>query len=270
MPCQAQEHSGGRTASRPRLTTSAAVEAALVDAADRGGQPHCFPPRCDKLLEAKMWTETPISVPKIAACGRLRQFVCDRLPVPVTCTHDMIYLCASLYKRMRGGVCCCARTAAPHRSRKHRVTDDLELLITTMAREAAHHHHCSLDAATRQIRALVAEARAEYRAAGAPHGDDDSGFCRLPPRASTPDSGRLTGYPWRSPPHCTANRRAGPASSAPPTLPRLGVYSTGAVPALSYVVSLPPSARCCAACRRSCSSLHTIPRCATLCSARPR
>jgi len=40
------------------------------------------------------------------------------------------------------------------------VTNDLELLIAAMAREAAHHHHCSLAAATRQIRDLVAEARA--------------------------------------------------------------------------------------------------------------
>jgi hypothetical protein len=48
------------------------------------------------------------------------------------------------------------------------VTDDLELLIAAMARHQAHHHHCSLAAATRQIRDLVAEARAEYRAAGVP------------------------------------------------------------------------------------------------------
>ncbi len=47
-----------------------------------------------------------------------------------------------------------------------------------MARHQAHHHHCSLDTATRQIRSLIAEARAEYRAAGAPYGDDDRGFCR--------------------------------------------------------------------------------------------
>jgi hypothetical protein len=58
------------------------------------------------------------------------------------------------------------------------VTDDLELLIAAMAREVAHHHHCSLAAARRQIRSLVAEAREEYRAAGAPYGDDDQGFCR--------------------------------------------------------------------------------------------
>ena len=58
------------------------------------------------------------------------------------------------------------------------MTDDLELLIAAMAREVAHHHHCSLAAARRQIRSLVAEAREEYRAAGAPYGDDDQGFCR--------------------------------------------------------------------------------------------
>ena len=51
------------------------------------------------------------------------------------------------------------------------MTDDLERLIAEMAREAAHHHHCSLAAVTRQIRDLVAEARAEYRAAGAPAPD---------------------------------------------------------------------------------------------------
>jgi len=64
------------------------------------------------------------------------------------------------------------------RPTEHSVTDDLELLISAMAREVAHHHHCSLAAATRQIRALVAEAREEYRAAGAPYGDDNRGFCR--------------------------------------------------------------------------------------------
>jgi hypothetical protein len=57
------------------------------------------------------------------------------------------------------------------------VTDDLELLIAEMAREKAHHYHCSLAEATRQIRALVAEACEEYRAGGAPYGDDDQGFC---------------------------------------------------------------------------------------------
>jgi hypothetical protein len=45
------------------------------------------------------------------------------------------------------------------------VTDDLELLLVEMARHQAHHHHCSLTEATRQIRALVAEAREEYHAA---------------------------------------------------------------------------------------------------------
>jgi hypothetical protein len=61
---------------------------------------------------------------------------------------------------------------------EHNVTDDLELLIAEMARHQAHHHQCSLDEATRQIRTLVAEAREEYRAGGAPYGDDDQGFCR--------------------------------------------------------------------------------------------
>ena len=56
--------------------------------------------------------------------------------------------------------------------------DDLELLVSEMARHQAHHHQCSLAEATRQIRALVAEAREEYRASGAPYGDDDHGFCR--------------------------------------------------------------------------------------------
>ena len=57
------------------------------------------------------------------------------------------------------------------------VTDNRAMLIAAMARHQAHQHHCSLAAATRQIRALVAEARAEYRAAEAPYGDD-RGFCR--------------------------------------------------------------------------------------------
>jgi hypothetical protein len=58
------------------------------------------------------------------------------------------------------------------------VTDDLELLIAAMARHQAHHHQCSLATATRQIRGLVTEARAEYRAAGAPYSEDERGFCR--------------------------------------------------------------------------------------------
>jgi hypothetical protein len=62
--------------------------------------------------------------------------------------------------------------------KEHRVTDDLELLITAMARHQAHYHHCSLATATRQIRTLFAEARMEYRFAGAPCGDDERGFCR--------------------------------------------------------------------------------------------
>jgi len=64
------------------------------------------------------------------------------------------------------------------RPTEHSVADDLELLIAAMARHQAHHHHCSLATATRQIRGLVAEAREEYRAAGARYGDDDHGFCR--------------------------------------------------------------------------------------------
>jgi hypothetical protein len=64
------------------------------------------------------------------------------------------------------------------RPTEHHVTDDLELLIDAMAREAAHHHQCSLAAATRQIRGRSAAAREEYRAAGAPYGDDERGFCR--------------------------------------------------------------------------------------------
>jgi hypothetical protein len=60
----------------------------------------------------------------------------------------------------------------------HCMTDDLERLIAEMARHQAHHHHCSLAEATRQIRALVAEAREEYRVKGAPYGDNDHGFCR--------------------------------------------------------------------------------------------
>jgi hypothetical protein len=66
------------------------------------------------------------------------------------------------------------------------MTDDLELLIAAMARHQAHHHQCSLATATRQIRGLSAEAREEYRAVGAPYGDDDQGFCRLPPCAPAP------------------------------------------------------------------------------------
>jgi hypothetical protein len=58
------------------------------------------------------------------------------------------------------------------------VSDDLELLISEMAQHQAHYHHCSLVEATRQIRALVAAAREEYRAAGTPYGEDDHGFCR--------------------------------------------------------------------------------------------
>ena len=64
------------------------------------------------------------------------------------------------------------------RLQEHIVSDDLELLIAEMARHQAHHHQCSLAEATRQIRSLVAQAHEEYRAAGAPYGDDDHGFCR--------------------------------------------------------------------------------------------
>ena len=70
------------------------------------------------------------------------------------------------------------RTPLTTSFKEYRVTDDLELLIAAMARHQAHHHQCSLATATRQIRSLAAEARAEYRAAGAPYGDDDRGFCR--------------------------------------------------------------------------------------------
>ncbi len=80
MPCQAQEHSGGRTASLRHHTTAAAIKAAIVGAVGRGGQPHRCAPRCDKLLEARTWTEMPISVPRIVAFGRLRQIPLDRLP----------------------------------------------------------------------------------------------------------------------------------------------------------------------------------------------
>jgi hypothetical protein len=92
---------------------------------------------------------------------------------------------------------------------EHSVTDDIELLIAAMAREEAHHNQCSLAAATRQIRGLVAAAREEYRAAGAPYGEDDRGFCRLPPRAPAPDTYGIT---WRvrcSPPKRTADRLSG-------------------------------------------------------------
>lgn len=58
------------------------------------------------------------------------------------------------------------------------MTDDLEVLIAAMARHQAHRQQCSLAAATRQIRRMVAQAREEYRAAGAPYGDDEHGFCR--------------------------------------------------------------------------------------------
>jgi hypothetical protein len=66
------------------------------------------------------------------------------------------------------------------------VTDDLELLIAAMARHQAHH----------QIRGLVTEAREDYRAAGAPYGDDDQGFCRwflARPRLTTAAQGSALG-----------------------------------------------------------------------------
>jgi hypothetical protein len=64
------------------------------------------------------------------------------------------------------------------RPTEHSVIDDLELLIEAMAHHQAHRHQCSLAATRCQIRDLVAEAREEYRATGAPYGDDDRGFCR--------------------------------------------------------------------------------------------
>jgi hypothetical protein len=64
------------------------------------------------------------------------------------------------------------------RSTEQIVIDDLERLIAEMAQHQAHRHHCSLAVARCQIRALVAEAREEYRVATWPYGDDDHGFCR--------------------------------------------------------------------------------------------
>jgi hypothetical protein len=71
------------------------------------------------------------------------------------------------------------------------MTDNLDLLITSMACHQAHYHQCSLAAATRQIRDLVAEARAEYHAAGVTDGNGVRGFCRLPARKTTPDAGGI-------------------------------------------------------------------------------
>jgi len=65
MPCEAQEHSRGCTASRPHRTTAAAIEAAIVDAAGRGGGPApSYPTGYGKLLVAGTWTEMPLSVPR--------------------------------------------------------------------------------------------------------------------------------------------------------------------------------------------------------------
>ena len=88
----------------------------------------------------------------------------------------MLYCCIS-YIRMRSRRLRPLSRRTP-RPTEYSVTDDRERLIAAMARHQAHHHQCSLVTATRQIRDLVAEARAEYRAAGAPYGDDDQGFCR--------------------------------------------------------------------------------------------
>ena len=95
MPCQAQEHSGGRTASRPHLTIAAAIEAAIVGVAGRGRQPHRCAPRCDKLLEARMWTEIPISARRGVIVHRQR--LLDWLPLRVTHICAMVYSCTSLY-----------------------------------------------------------------------------------------------------------------------------------------------------------------------------
>jgi hypothetical protein len=161
MPCQAQEHSGGCTASRPHRSTAAAIEAAIVDEAGRGGQLHRCAPRCDKLLDRAMWTEIALS----ARSG----VVVHRQPARLAAPASNPYLRHSILLRIliyRGceparAVVIAARALS---STEHRVTDDLELLITAMACHQAHHHQCSLAAATRQIRALVAESRAEYRA----------------------------------------------------------------------------------------------------------
>jgi len=51
-------------------------------------------------------------------------------------------------------------------------SDDLEVLIGVLARHQAHRQQCSLAAATRQIRRMVAEAREEYFATISPYGDD--------------------------------------------------------------------------------------------------
>jgi hypothetical protein len=67
---------------------------------------------------------------------------------------------------------------------EHTVIDDLEHLIVEMAREEAHHHQCSLAEATRQIRALLAEARGISRGY-TPYGDE---VLSLAAHKTTPDA----------------------------------------------------------------------------------
>ena len=95
--------------------------------------------------------------------------------------HYRLLAASSLHNSWeRVSKCNCRSSLLPSLFKEHRVTDELELLIAAMAREVAHHHRCSLATTRCQIRGLVAEAPGEYRAAEAPYGDDDQGFCRLP------------------------------------------------------------------------------------------
>jgi hypothetical protein len=120
--------------------------------------------RCDKLPMARAWTETLVSALKLGA----RPFQSAAYSRPAI----LLYI---LYMHGTGAL---VPTALAMQLREHDVIDDLELLIAEMVRHQAHYHQCSLTEATRQLRALVVEAREEYRAAGAPYGDDDRGFCR--------------------------------------------------------------------------------------------
>jgi hypothetical protein len=128
------------------------------------GRPQRCAERYHSVPKGRVRTETLVSVRKIAGSPEGQSARSDA----------MQYFSLSLY----------IEDARPMRPRhmqrllEHSVTDDLERLIAEMAREKAHHHHCSLAEATRQIRTRVVEAREEYRAAGAPYGDDDHGFCR--------------------------------------------------------------------------------------------
>ena len=146
----------GRSAARgegdPAVATShdrSCVDTALVDAGDRGGQPHRRATRCDNLPTKQWWADMPRSVPRDWTSG-----CCCTWPVPTPCATARILFIegAQLY---RGFVAAPAVALAPLSMsfKEHAVTDDLERLIVPMAHSQA--HRCKLQDRTSSCALLI-------------------------------------------------------------------------------------------------------------------